>query len=70
MNYKQMLDALDLLNKQVKLLEQQQTILEKRIVLLERQNTVYEHRYNAVPTVPNPLQPPWTITCNPQDAFK
>lgn len=69
MNHKQMLDAIELLYKQVNILEEQQDILEKRIVLLERQNTFYE--YKTVPsTVPDTTQPPWTITCNPQDAFK
>lgn len=53
MTYKQMLDAIDLLNRQVK-------VLEDRIALLERQNTFYQHRHD-------PLQPPWTVTFNQKE---
>lgn len=70
MNYKQMLDALDLLDRQVKLLQEQQDLLNSRIKLLEQESRQVLHFPVIGP--PNPPAPPWQVTCqtNLQDAFR
>ena len=58
MNYRQMLNKLEELEQKIKLLELKVAYLEQK-------------QYYTT-TYPDPLAPPWQVTCNtnPQDAFQ